>query len=51
MVLGGHVVDKSSVPSPRSPYRDASSEQVTLPASKLAALQGEYTYEASDLGH
>ncbi len=31
-------------------YSDASGRQVTLPGSKLAALQGEYTYDASKLG-
>jgi adenosylhomocysteine nucleosidase len=31
-------------------YRDGSGQPVTLPGSKLAALQGEYTYDASKLG-
>ncbi len=31
-------------------YRDASGQQVTLPGSKLAELQGEYTNEAGKLG-
>jgi adenosylhomocysteine nucleosidase len=31
-------------------YRDASGQQVTLSGSKLADLQGEYSYDASRLG-
>ena len=31
-------------------YRDASGQPVTLPGTKLAELQSEYTYQASKLG-
>jgi adenosylhomocysteine nucleosidase len=37
-------------PVPQVEYRDATGRQLTLPGSKLAALQGEYTYDASKLG-
>jgi adenosylhomocysteine nucleosidase len=31
-------------------YRDPSGQTITMPASKLAELQGEYTFDASKLG-
>jgi hypothetical protein len=31
-------------------YRDANGQPVTMPDSKLVALQGEYTDDASRLG-